>query len=110
MTNLTISKIHKEFIPQYDRWHGKMLPRIKSWFSHIFEVISLWLDGDKPYVKHGQSTETSREHAKVELGDLLWLTAEIFWMITGVELPIVPSATLERVWNKLAESKRHIDS
>lgn len=103
--DLTIEKIHKTFVPEYDRWHGKLLPRIKSWFAHIWEVIFLWIKGNKVYSKHGISSGTCREHSAVEFGDWLWLTVEIIWMITGIELKIVPEATYKRVWNKMQENK-----
>lgn len=102
---ITIAQIHKEFVPKYDRWHGKLFPRFKSWFSHIAEIIFLLLKGNRPYRKHGKSFESCRQHAKVEAGDWLWLTAEIFWMLTKIELPIVPDFTLRRVYDKLSEEK-----
>ncbi len=108
-SNITIKKIHEKFVPKYDRWHGKLLPRIKSWFAHIGEVISLWLKGDKPYWKHGRTLGTCRQHAKTELGDWLWLTAEITYMVTGIELKIVPKHIYKRIWEKLQESKEKID-
>lgn len=103
--SITIAKIHKEFVPQYERWQGKLFPRIKSWFAHIGEVVILWLKGNKPYYKHGRTLGTCREHSKTELGDWLWLTAEIFWMITKIELNIVPKSTFKRVWDKMQENK-----
>lgn len=105
MESITISKIHKEFVPKYDRWHGKLVPRIKSWFEHIFEIIDLWIKNDQVYKKHGPTHESSRQHAYIEFGDWLWLTAEIIWMWTKVELPIVPKATLERIWKKMEENR-----
>ena len=103
---ISISSIHKDFVPKYDRWHGRLLPRIDSWFKHIGEIVTLWFSGNKPYTKHGVKTETNRQHALVEVGDWLWLTAEIFYMVTKIELPIVPEKTLHRVRAKMEESKR----
>ena len=103
--NISIEEIHRTFVPSYDRWHGKLFPRIKSWFAHIGEVIILFIQGNKPYWKHGRTLGTCRQHAKTELGDWIWLTAEIIYMITKKELKIVPKATLIRVWNKMEETK-----
>ena len=100
---ITIEKIHNEFIPKYDRWQGKLLPRIEAWFAHLFEIASLWLKGSKPYCKHGRTLGTCRQHARTEFGDWLWLTAEIIWMVTNIELPIVPKATFKRVLAKMQE-------
>ena len=105
-TEITIPLIHKNFVPKYDRWHGKLLPRIKSWFEHIGEVTYLFFKGNAPYWKHGRTLGTCREHSKTELGDWLWLTAEISWMLTGIELKIVPRRILKRVWDKMEESKK----
>jgi|GEM_PF-4546513 len=105
-TKYSIEKLHKEFVPLYDRWEGKLLPRVQSWFLHIGEIICLYLKGNKAYYKHGRTLGTCREHAKTEFGDLLWLTAEIFWMITKIELPIVSNETYRRVWEKMNESKK----
>jgi len=44
---LSISKIQKEFVPSSDRWHGKLLPRIASWFNHILEIVYLELKETK---------------------------------------------------------------
>jgi hypothetical protein len=106
---ITIAKIHNAFVPKYDRWHGKLWPRIKSWFTHIGEVTSLWLKGNKLYWKHGRTLGTCRQHAKTELGDWLWLTAEIIWMLTKIELKIVPKPIYKRVWDKMQESKDDAD-
>ena len=102
---ITIAKIHKTFVPKYDRWHGKLLPRVKSWFAHIGEILFLWMKGNKPYSKHGRTLGTCKQHARTEFGDWLWLTAEIVWMITGIELNIVPKHTFKRVWDKMQEAK-----
>jgi hypothetical protein len=101
----SIKQIHQEFVPKYDRWNGKISPRVKAWFSHIVEIIRLWVQGDKPYVKHDKIQGTCRDHAKIEIGDLLYLTAEIIWMVTGLEFNIVPKQTLIRVWKKFEENK-----
>lgn len=103
---ITIPLIYKNFVPRYDRWHGKSAPRVRSWFEHIWEVATLYLQGNKPYWKHGRTLGTCREHSKTEFGDWLWLTAEITWMLTGIELKIVSKKTLKRVWDKMEESKR----
>jgi hypothetical protein len=105
LMEITIASIHKEFVPQYDRWHGKFKPRIVSWFKHIGEIFDLWSKGDKLYSKRGKTIGTCREHAWVEVGDWLYLTAEIFYMLTKIELPIVPKKTLERVWEKMNENR-----
>ena len=102
---ITIEKIHNEFVPAYDRWQGKLLPRIAAWFCHISEIIVLLTRGSKPYQKHGKTVGSCREHAKTEFGDWLWLTAEIIWMVTRIGLPIVPVVTFQRLWKKMEESK-----
>jgi hypothetical protein len=109
-SEITISLIHKTFVPQYDRWHGKLAPRIKSWFEHIIEVIQLYSQGNKPYTKHGRTLGICREHSKTEFGDWLWLSAEITWMLTGIELRIVPKRTLQRMWDKMAENRTKAQS
>lgn len=108
-SEITIQSIHRDFIPKYDRWHGKLLPRVKAWFKHIAEVLQLYFQGNKPYVKHGRTLGTCREHSKTEFGDWLWLTAEIIWMITGIELKIVPKQTLQRMWNKMKDNKNLVN-
>jgi hypothetical protein len=105
---ISISSIHREYVPIHDRWHGRLLPRIESWFRHIGEITVLWLLGSKPYTKHGATNETSRQHALVELGDWLWLTAEIIYMTTKLELPIVPEKTLQRIRSKMEENRRPV--
>ncbi len=106
MNNLTIKKMHQEFVPRYDRWQGKVLPRLQAWFEHLYEISSLWLRGSQPYRKHGLTKGTCREHSAVEFGDLLFLSAEIIFLLTKIELKIVPQKTLQRVWNKLEERRR----
>lgn len=106
---LTIEKIHNEFMPKYDRWNGKLMPRIISWFAHILEFVVLWFKGDKTYWKHGRTTGTCREHAKIEFGDWLWLTAEIVWMVTKIELPIIPQYAYQRMWDKMEETRAKQD-
>ncbi|MFH1428857.1 MAG: hypothetical protein ABIH39_03835 [Candidatus Margulisiibacteriota bacterium] len=100
---ITIPLIHQTFVPEHDKFHGRILPRIKCWLAHIGEVAYLWGMGNKPYTKNGRTNYTCREHAAVEYGDLLYFTADIVWMITGIELPIVPESTLQRIWQKMAE-------
>ncbi len=106
MEKHSIAYIHKTYLPEYDRWHGKLRPRIISWFAHIGEVVQLYAQGTKPYYKHGRSTGTCREHAKTEFKDWLWLTAEITWMIFHIQLPIVPSTTYDRVISKMEDNKK----
>jgi hypothetical protein len=52
---ISISIIHHEFVPKYDRWHGKLFPRIIAWFEHIGEVVVLFLKGDKPPIVSQQT-------------------------------------------------------
>ncbi|HUW24074.1 MAG TPA: hypothetical protein VMW04_00430 [Patescibacteria group bacterium] len=105
MPNITLKKIHQEFIPQFDRWNGRLSPRIQAWFLHLFEIPMLWFKGNKLYSKHDQIKGTCREHSVVEFGDWLYLTAEIIFMLTKVELKIVPQETLQRVWKKFEANK-----
>ena len=49
--------------------------------------------------------DTCRPHAFTEFKDWLWLTAEIRWMITRIQLPIVSQSTYKRVIGKFEENK-----
>lgn len=107
---ITIARIHEEFVPEYDRWHGRLTPRIGSWFAHLYEITLLWLKGDKPYWKHGRTLGSCRQYARTEFGDWLWLTAEIIWMVTKIDLPIVPKQTYNRVLAKMKETRERVQN
>jgi hypothetical protein len=107
---ITIAKIHEEFVPKYDRWQGRLMPRIGSWFAHVYEIVLLWLKGNRPYWKHERTLGTCRQHARTEFGDWLWLTAEIIWMVTRIELPIVPNQTYKRVLIKMQQTRERDQS
>ncbi|KKT76194.1 MAG: hypothetical protein UW86_C0001G0019 [Microgenomates group bacterium GW2011_GWA1_Microgenomates_45_10] len=103
---ITVRAIHESFFPEYDQWHSRLTPRIIAWHLHVVEVVYLWVKGKRTYWKHNRTTGTCRHHAKTEFGDLMWLTADIVWMVTKIELPIVSQKAFQRIWDKMEERKQ----